>query len=97
MAIDKLTFDENDFDFGFSALDEDELDAVQQAETISQEAAKTQLEFKTVQEKNEYLYQMVTSLLRKLGQNAEKEYIYWPNREEAIQKALERVNDVMVS
>lgn len=65
------------FDFGFTAVDENELEAVQQAtqtiETVSSEAS-------TTQERLDKLYNAVQPLLNNLKQNPEKEYIYWPNR-----------------
>lgn len=65
------------FDFGFTAVDENELEAVQQAtqtiETVSSEAS-------TTQERLDKLYNAIQPLLNNLKQNPEKEYIYWPNR-----------------
>ena len=65
------------FDFGFTAVDENELEAVQTATkkaesvTSSASAAKTKLD---------KLYNAVIPLLNNLKQNPEKEYILWPDR-----------------
>ena len=65
------------FDFGFTAVDETELQAVQDAEK-----AKGDVEVKanTNQEKLDKLYNAITPLLNNLKKNPEKDYIHWPNR-----------------
>ena len=66
-----------DFDFGFTAVDEDELESVQQtqasAENVKARASK-------LEGKVDKLYNAITPLLANLKKNPEKEYIYWPNR-----------------
>lgn len=61
------------FDFGFTAVDENELEAVQQATQVANDAL-------TTQEKLDKLYNAVVPLLNNLKKNPEKEYILWPNR-----------------
>ena len=65
------------FDFGFTAVDETELQAVQdaarQAEVIANTANDDQL-------KLDELYNAITPLLNNLKKNPEKEYILWPDR-----------------
>jgi len=72
-----------EFDFGFSLVDENELDAVQQ---ISKVAEKSSENFDHVQEKVEKLYNAITPLLNNLKANPEKEYILWPNRVEKVEE-----------
>lgn len=64
------------FDFGFTIVDENELEVVQQAtqqvETVSSNVQSTQ-------ERLDRLYNAVQPLLNNLKQNPEKEYILWPN------------------
>ena len=69
------------FDFGFTAVDETELQAVQDAER-----AKGDVEVKanTNQEKLDKLYNAITPLLNNLKKNPEKDYILWPNRVEKV-------------
>jgi hypothetical protein len=69
------------FDFGFTAVDETELQAVQDAEK-----AKGDVEVKanTNQEKLDKLYNAITPLLNNLKKNPEKDYILWPNRVEKV-------------
>lgn len=61
------------FDFGFTAVDENELEAVQQATQVANAAL-------TTQEKLDKLYNAIVPLLNNLKKNPEKEYILWPNR-----------------
>lgn len=72
-----------DFDFGFTAVDEDELEAVQQ------QAAKTEIVAQTanqLEEKIDKLYNAILPLLSNLKKNPEKGYIYWPNRTSKIEQ-----------
>jgi outer membrane protein TolC len=65
------------FDFGFTAVDEDELDAVKTAE---QNLAGTDEQLENVQDKLDSLMNAILPLLNNLKSNPEKEYILWPNR-----------------
>jgi len=68
---------EDIFDFGFTAVDETELEAVQKATTAATETAATATSY---QDRLDKLYNAVTPLLNNLKKNPEKEYILWPNR-----------------
>ena len=71
------------FDFGFTAVDEGELEAVQQAqEQITAESSTT----KQLQERLDALYNAIVPLLNNLKANPEKEYILWPNRLEKVEQ-----------
>ena len=79
------------FDFGFTAVDETELEAVQKATTEAKEVASTAT---TTQEKLGKLYNAITPLLNNLKQNPEKEYILWPDRlakVEAFETHLQKI------
>ena len=65
------------FDFGFTAVDEEELEAVQTATKKAEEGVGTA---QVVQTKLDKLYNAIIPLLNNLKKNPEKEYIYWPNR-----------------
>ena len=67
----------DDFDFGFSLVDETELEAVQKATVTVQTASST---VEHLQEKVDKMYNMVMPLLNNLQQNPEKSYVYWPDR-----------------
>jgi hypothetical protein len=58
------------FDFGFTAVDEDELEAVQKVSATASSA----------EERLNNLYNAIVPLLNNLKANPEKVYILWPNR-----------------
>jgi len=67
------------FDFGFTAVDETELEAFQQLESVCSEADG-------VQTRLDNLYNAIQPLLTNLKKNPEKEYILWPNRLDKIEE-----------
>jgi hypothetical protein len=73
---------EDFFDFGFTVVDETELEAVQNAELL---AGQISASANSTQEKLDKLYNAVIPLLNNLKLNPEKEYIYWPNRIEKVE------------
>ncbi len=67
------------FDFGFTAVDESELEAFQQLETVTDTVDETQTRL-------DNLFNAIQPLLTNLKTNPEKEYILWPNRLEKIEE-----------
>lgn len=65
------------FDFGFTAVTEQELEAVQVSKTELASASDSLAE---CQERLDKLYNAVLPLLSNLQANEEKAYIYWPDR-----------------
>ena len=65
------------FDFGFTAVTEDELASVEISKKIADESTATaeQLEVRL-----NNLYNAIIPLLNNLKKNPEKDYILWPNR-----------------
>ena len=79
------------FDFGFTAVDETELQAVQDAQKA---IGDTEVEAKSTQEKLDKLYNAIIPLLNNLKANPEKEYILWPDRlakVEAFESHLQKI------
>lgn len=74
---------DDDFDFGFTAVDEDELEAVQQLATQTTTATQTA---NKLEDKIDRLYNAILPLLSNLKKNPEKGYIYWPNRTAKIEQ-----------
>ena len=66
------------FDFGFTLVDEDELDSAKAVASSSASATATQ-------DKLDKLYNAITPLLNNLKANPEKEYIKWPNRVDKVE------------
>tara|TARA_B100001287_G_scaffold275675_1_gene284015 strand:- start:2527 stop:2790 length:264 start_codon:yes stop_codon:yes gene_type:complete len=71
------------FDFGFTAVDENELEAVKQANDTAQKMA---VGVGATQDKIDRLYNAITPLLNNLKKNPEKDYILWPNRLEKVEQ-----------
>ena len=67
------------FDFGFTAVNEDELESAQKLSHTAEAAA-------SLEDRVNNLYNAITPLLNQLRKNPEKEYIYWPNRIEKIEQ-----------
>lgn len=71
----------DDFDFGFTAVDENELDVVKKKQDVIDQLDVGQ---NVTQDKLDKLYNAITPLLNNLKKNPEKEYILWPNRVEKV-------------
>jgi hypothetical protein len=78
-------------DFGFTAVDEDELTAVQEAQTTLTQVSSTA---QSTQERLDALYNAVMPLLTNLKKNPEREYILWPNRTEKIEQFEAKLLDI---
>jgi hypothetical protein len=72
------------FDFGFTAVDETELEAAQLLDVASSTAEEAQ-------QRLDGLYNAIQPLLANLKLNPEKEYILWPNRLEKIEEFEEYI------
>lgn len=79
------------FDFGFTAVDENELEVVQQAQTTVQQASS---DATSTQERLDRLYNAIMPLLTNLKKNPEKEYILWPNRTQKIEEFETKLLDI---
>ena len=75
------------FDFGFTVVDESELEAVQQLESVSDSADDYQTRL-------ENLYNAIQPLLTNLKINPEKEYILWPNRLDKIEQFETHIQNI---
>ena len=79
------------FDFGFTAVDEDELEAVQ---TATKKAESVSTDATAIKDKLDGLYNAIIPLLNNLKKNPEKEYILWPDRltkVEAFEDHLQKI------
>lgn len=71
------------FDFGFTAVDESELEAVKQAKDTAQKMA---VGVDATQDKIDKLYNAIVPLLNNLKLNPEKDYILWPDRLKKVEE-----------
>ena len=76
-----MSIDIDQFDFGFTAVDENELEAVQK---LSTEASTVAASAEQNEEKLNSLYNAILPLLSNLKANPEKDYIYWPHSTEKV-------------
>jgi len=81
-----------DFDFGFTAVDEDELEAVQSVKNEASDASATAQE---LEDKLNRLYNSILPLLTNLKKNPEKDYILWPNRVEKIEQFEDLISGII--
>ena len=79
------------FDFGFTVVNEDELEVAQKATKTATAATATA---KSIDDKLNKLYNAMIPLLTNLKANPEKDYILWPNRlakVEAFEDHLQKI------
>jgi hypothetical protein len=80
--ISKILAEYGDDDFGFSAVSEEEYNAVitEKADTVEEYAARLK-----------EIEKLVLPFFTKLLKTADKEYIYWPNRKELVEKQIQKI------
>jgi hypothetical protein len=79
------------FDFGFSIVDEQELDVLQEAE---EKLTVVSGNADALEERLNKLYNMVMPLLNNLAKNPDKNYIFWPNRLAKIEQFRDALDKV---
>jgi len=71
---------DDDFDFGFTAVDFDPT-------AVQAEVDETKTKLQQVEA-------LIMPLLNNLMKNPEKEYIHWPNRQAIIKKQIDRITAI---
>ena len=86
----------SDFDFGFTMVDEDELDIVKEVKSTAESTASEVDKYK---EKCDTLYNMVLPLLNNLAANPEKDYIRWNGKDRLakIEQFRDKMDEVYTS
>lgn len=79
-------------DFGFTFVDENELEAVQEAQQTASQTSSTVAE---LEDKLNKLYNAITPLLTNLKMNPEKEYLKWPNRVQAVEAFEDKIANIV--
>jgi ABC-type Zn2+ transport system substrate-binding protein/surface adhesin len=89
--------DIGDFDFGFSAVSESELKALERdlQEQVAQRESQLAATVDTYEEKLAALYKMVMPLLKNLAKDADKDYIFWPDRQKKMTAFIEQVESIV--
>ena len=80
------------FDFGFTAVDEDEREVVQKQ---TQKLESTSGKAEELEDKLNKLYNSILPLLSNLKKNPEKDYIYWPKRTEKVEAFEELIAGII--
>ena len=93
-----------DFDFGFTGVSEEEYEGqIKQVEqTVSVEARQKIQEIEAEKDRSvsnlegkvTELEKIIMPLLVNLIKTADKEYIYWPNRQQKVQSMIDRVLEI---
>lgn len=73
-----------DFDFGFTAVDEEELESYQKVSSVAS----------STQDKVDKLYNAIIPLLNNLKANPEKDYILWPNRLKKVEEFEDHLTSI---
>lgn len=94
---EQLTVLNEDFDFGFSAMSEEELretekSLIEKLDTQQAVLAATAEQAKIVDQKLKGMRDMIMPLLNNLMANPDKEYIYWPQRTEKIKSFIQKMD-----
>ena len=84
----------DNFDFGFSFVDEDYEEVKEVNTKLTQDVSTSQVKVDDLETRLEQLYNAIVPFLDNLCKNPEKSTILWPNRVEKIQaykKKLEAI------
>lgn len=92
-----MNINDDDFDFGFSAVSEDELKALERQlqQQVVQKDSQLEEVAKTYEEKLNALYKMIKPLLNNLAKDGDKEYIYWPDRQKKMIEFNKKVDQLV--
>ena len=88
------------YDFGFSAVNDEEYKAKTTEVEKKIDSAIKEISYKKEYLEEKYIVdmgkveQLILPLLYNLMKNPDKDYIYWPKREEIITKQIEKIKDV---
>ena len=75
------------FDFGFTLVDESELESAQRLESVESSVDEYQARL-------DQLYNAIQPLLANLKMSPDKEYIIWPDRVEKIEKFETHIQNI---
>ena len=71
----------DDFDFGFSAVTESELESIK---ALQEKASQTESIAEINTQKLQQIEKMIIPFVDKLMADSDKEYIYWPDRKKKL-------------
>ena len=91
MAIDERTLT---FDFGFTTVDETELNAYQDAQEAQSKIQKVSGDAQALQSQLDLLFNSIQPLLNNLKKDPQKDYILWPDRLSKIEAFEDMLQDI---
>jgi vacuolar-type H+-ATPase subunit E/Vma4 len=85
------------FDFGFSAVTEEELKQYekQQLQELSAKVESKGVEAYTYKERLDTMYKMIIPLITNLSKDPQKEYILWPGRDKKLAEFKAKLDALM--
>lgn len=84
----------DDFDFGFSFVDEEYEEVKEIQSKLQQENLTTREELEELQNRVDLLYKSILPFLNNLCKNPEKSTILWPNRVKKIEEYKEKLKQI---
>ena len=87
--IDKIIHEYGDIDFGFTAVDETEYEAVQ--EELKKESYQKDITVEQYKERLHELEKLIMPFLTNLYKSREQAYIHWPNRGPIIKEQIQKI------
>jgi len=91
----KKQIENDEFDFGFSFVDEDYEEVKEVNTKLNKEYADSQEKIDDLQKRLENLHKSITPFLDNLCRNPEKSTILWPNRVEKIQAFKKKLQNIV--
>jgi len=84
----------DNFDFGFSFVDEDYEEVKEVNTKLTQDVSTSQVKVDDLEARLEQLYNAIVPFLDNLCKNPEKSTILWPNRVEKIQAYKKKLETI---
>lgn len=82
------------YDFGFTIVDESELDAYQQAQEAREKLEAASGSTQELEDRLHKLYNAIQPLLNNLKKSPERDYILWPDRLTKIEAFEDMLQDI---
>jgi hypothetical protein len=92
--MNKKTDSIEEFDFGFSFVDEDYEEVKQASDKLQSEYSSTIEQVEDLQLRVDLLYRSILPFLDNLCKNPEKSTILWPNRVEKIEQFKKKLKQI---
>lgn len=93
--MNKKTDSVEEFDFGFSFVDEDYEEVKEVSNKLQREYSNSQEQVEDLQKRLDLLHRSIIPFLDNLCKNPEKSTILWPNRVEKIEQYKKRLQQIV--